>query len=147
MQVNNVSRGTAEKFPWSTDVGTHWMISIHSTGHAPANITHPFARIERFEFDDVLGDMEEHGVKTISPQQAQAIAQIIREAERENVRVLWVHCDAGICRSGAVVEAATLLGHTSDLEVSNERIPNCTVFNEVRKALGINYSWEPPNCC
>ncbi len=58
------------------------------------------------------------------------------------MRCLWVNCDAGICRSGAVVEAAMLLGHTTDEEVSNGRVPNRTVFNEVRKALGLKHSWE-----
>ena len=139
MIVNNIARATAEAFPWVTD-SRDWLISIHSSKSKPANITAPFGKVVRFCFDDVIDD--EHGFKAISVAQAQEIATTIREAEQSGVRVLWVHCDAGICRSGAVVEAARLLGHTTDDEISNERIPNTLVLTEVRKALGLKHSWE-----
>lgn len=139
MQVNNVSRATAEDFPWAVD-GDHWMISIYSSKSAPANITAPFGKIVRLQFDDIEALTD--GYQRITAQQAKEIADTIRAAEQQDVKVLWVHCDAGICRSGAVVEAALLRGHTTDDEVSNERVANRCVFNAVRRALAVRHSWE-----
>lgn len=140
MQLVNISRAQAERMPWVVD-RRHWLISIHSCQKEPANITAPFGKIARFEFDDIE-EFEPPHHQPINKQQAAEIAAFIREAEQEGIICLWVHCDAGICRSGAVVEAAMLLGHKPDDEVSNERIPNTVVFTEVRKALGLKHSWE-----
>jgi predicted protein tyrosine phosphatase len=138
MKLVNISRATAENFPWNVD-NRDWLISIHSSQNKPAKIIAPFGAIHNFCFDDV--EDNNHGV-CISQQQATQIADIIKQAENARVNTLWVHCDAGICRSGAVVEAAKLLGHTPDDEISNDRIPNTLVFTLVRIALGIKHSWE-----
>lgn len=140
MQVVNISRATAEKMPWIVG-NKDWLISIHSCGKNPANITAKFGKVFRFEFDD-LHEFEPPNHQPINEQQAKEIAEIIRNAEKEEITCLWVHCDAGVCRSGAVVAAAMLLGHKPDDEVSNERIPNEVVFHAIRKALGLLQSWE-----
>lgn len=143
MKLVNISRKQAEEFGWVVD-HRDWMISISSSRSPDAKITAPFGKVFTFHFDDVLRD-EEHAGKTwkaITNVQAEEIARIIFAAERSNVTTLWVHCDAGICRSGAIVEAAKLLGHSPDDEISNERIPNATVFTKVRLALGIRHSFE-----
>ncbi len=137
MKLINISRGTAEKLPWTVD-NRDWLISIHSVGSKEANISAPFGMIFRFCFNDV----EKEELNPITQQDAEAIASIIKEAEKSQIKTLWVHCDAGICRSGAIVEAAALLGHTPDDEISNERFANGLVFNLVRKALGIFHSGE-----
>lgn len=139
MQLVNISRKTAENFPFLIDQ-RDWLISIHSSDGSPANIKAPFGKVFPFLFDDIDGDEN----FAITPKQAMEIANIIREAEAADIRRLWIHCDAGVCRSGAIVEAAKLLGHAPDDEISNQRIPNMLVFNEIRKALGFRHSWEEP---
>jgi predicted protein tyrosine phosphatase len=136
MKLVNISRATAEQMPWVVD-HRDWLIAIHSVGKQPSNITAPFGAVHRFCFDD-----EEKGDNCITDRQAREIGCVIRLAEASGVKTLWVHCDAGICRSGAVVEAAMLLGHEPDDEISNERIPNTLVFTCIRKALGFKQSWE-----
>lgn len=139
MLVNNISRASAESFPYQVD-RRDWLLSIYSTGSQPATITAPFGRVVAMQFDDIV--TLEHGYRRISADQAHEIARLIKSGMAEGVRCLWVHCDAGICRSGAVVEAAMLLGCTTDEEVSNERIANRFVFNAVRRALGLVHSGE-----
>jgi protein tyrosine phosphatase len=47
-----------------------------------------------------------------------------------------VHCHAGICRSGAVVEVGTILGFTP---TERFRLPNLRVKHKMMKALGLTY--------
>jgi protein tyrosine phosphatase len=47
-----------------------------------------------------------------------------------------VHCHAGLCRSGAVVEVATMMGFT---QCDKLRIPNMRVKHRMMKALGWTY--------
>lgn len=133
MKVVNINRATAENLPWAVN-NSHWLISIHSVGKKPAEITAPFGKIFRFEFDD-----EEEGETAITTRQATEIGCVIRLAGVSNVECLWVHCDGGVSRSGAVVEAAMLLGHKAEEEICNERFPNCRTLNEVRKAMGLEF--------
>jgi len=59
----------------------------------------------------------------ISDQQAEDIASILIRALEEDRDVL-VHCVAGVCRSGAVVEVAEMLGFD---ECFRYRLPNIRV--------------------
>jgi hypothetical protein len=52
-----------------------------------------------------------------------------------NMNVL-VHCHAGICRSGAVVEVGTMLGFTA---TERFRMPNLRVKHKMMKVLGLTY--------
>lgn len=139
MTVNNISRHTAQNFPWKVD-NRHWLISIYSSRSDPATITAPFGKVVFFQFDDI--DEPSEPYLHITAEQAASIAATLQEAKKEGLISLWFHCDAGVCRSGAVVEASLLLGCTTDEEVSNEGVPNRLVFNEVRKALGFKHSFE-----
>lgn len=96
-----------------------------------------FVEVYQFNFWD-----EEDGTQpqSITDEQAALIAKALRDAYNNQYNVV-VHCHAGICRSGAVAEAGVLLGFTVP-DGLNKRIPNVLVFNKVRKALGILYSWE-----
>ncbi len=95
-------------------------------------------------FKDILQlsffDDEDDKIDSISDIQAKQIADFLLNAKQNEFNVM-VHCHAGICRSGAVVEAGTLLGMTVPDGV-NRRIPNLRVFNKVRKELGFFSSWE-----
>ena len=50
-----------------------------------------------------------------------------------------VHCHAGICRSGAVVEVGEIMGFTP---TDRFRAPNLLVKHRMMKALGLTYDSE-----
>lgn len=81
-------------------------------------------------FDDVE---DENNKFCISDNQAQQIADFILKAKADNADIV-VHCLAGICRSGAVVEAAMSVGYTD--AVNRLRIPNTLVKRKVMQCLG-----------
>lgn len=131
--IMNVSRATIEKIPFVVD--DHWLISITDTNKQPANITANFKKVFRFSFDDIISLREEtFGFKRISKEQAEEIANILIQA-KTNCVPLWVHCEAGICRSGAVVEAAISIGFVPDDEISEERCPNKFVLKAIQNFL------------
>jgi L-serine deaminase len=53
-----------------------------------------------------------------------------------------VHCHAGICRSGAVTEVATMMGFTATERL---RIPNMLVKHKMMKVLGLTYDSDEPS--
>lgn len=139
MKTANLSRATAVNLPFNVN-HRDWLISISCVNHGPPYITAPFGRIEFFKFDDVEAD--DTDFVPMTEQQAEEMAKVIFEA-KEQGKNLWVHCYAGICRSGAVVEVLKLLGWYVDEEwVLQERIPNQHVFNLLRKACGLKHSFE-----
>lgn len=92
-----------------------------------------FAEVYQFKFLDV--EDEDHYKDAITNQQASDIATILLEAYKSNKDVI-VHCVAGICRSGAVVEVGTMLGF-QDPEIY--RCPNLLVKSKLMKQLGWSY--------
>lgn len=89
-----------------------------------------FKSILRLNFDDVE---DESNKFCISDYQAQQIANFILKARSDNADIV-VHCLAGICRSGAVVEAAMSVGYTD--AVNRNRIPNTLVKRKLMQCLG-----------
>lgn len=81
------------------------------------------------------------GLQPISNYQAKRIAEIIQKAKEDNVDI-FVHCTAGVSRSGAVVEAGLLYGFQLPKDHRYGRIPNKTVYNKIRRELGITFSFE-----
>jgi protein-tyrosine phosphatase len=71
--------------------------------------------------------------KLISDQQAEDIASILIRAFEENHDVL-VHCVAGACRSGAVVEVAEMVGFT---ECPRFRLPNARVKSKLMSCFDL----------
>jgi protein-tyrosine phosphatase len=70
------------------------------------------------------------------------MANFIMKARALNKNV-WVHCHAGVCRSGAVVEVLSLLGWTVSSQYSPRRIPNTHVFKLLRLQFEeLKNSWE-----
>jgi len=96
-----------------------------------------FKEVHRFEFMDVeVGDeLEEVG---ISDEQATELVRLLQHALNNNMNVV-VHCVAGICRSGAVVEVATMMGFNDCI---NYRQPNLMVKYKMMKVLGWTYGEE-----
>lgn len=76
----------------------------------------------------------------ISDEQAEALVALLQRALDKSMNVV-VHCHAGICRSGAVVEVATLLGFTA---TDRFRQPNLRVKHKMMKALGLTYDSDEP---
>jgi len=96
-----------------------------------------FVKIYQFRFYDTN---EESHIQSIQNIDAIEIATVLNYAYENKLNVL-VHCHAGVCRSGAVVEAGKLLGFEIP-DGLNTRIPNTLVFSKIRKALGFLNSWE-----
>lgn len=103
---------------------------------------HKFKEVHQFEFMDVETENDSaFGEFAITDQQAETIAGLLKHAFDSRMHVV-VHCVAGVCRSGAVVEVATMLGYTDPKKM---RIPNTLVKKKLMKAFGWTYdsSVEP----
>lgn len=72
----------------------------------------------------------------ITPTQAEYLCKILTSAIDDKHDVI-VHCHAGVCRSGAVVEVGAILG----FEPTNRRhrIPNTMVKRRMMQYLGLTY--------
>ena len=95
-----------------------------------------FIEIHQFDFQDTEEDVEEAG--PIQDEQAKAVADILLRAKDTDKNIV-VHCHAGICRSGAVVECGVMMGF---MEPVNLRIPNVLVKQKIMKHLGLTNSWN-----
>ena len=96
---------------------------------------HTFKERYKFEFMDVgddAGDMLEFGC---SEEQAIKLVNLLKHALENSMDVI-VHCHAGICRSGAVVEVATMMGFE---DTERFRLPNSRVKRLMMKELGLTY--------
>jgi predicted protein tyrosine phosphatase len=98
-------------------------------------IKYPFKEVYEFEFLDAEdGDGFEDECK-IQDNQAEAIIGLLQRAQEKAMNVV-VHCHAGICRSGAVVEVAMMMGFTP---AERYRQPNLRVKSKLMKVLGLTY--------
>lgn len=103
---------------------------------------HKFEKVYQFEFLDA----EDHDDRfpdevKIQDDQAKEIVEILISALAEKRNVI-VHCHAGICRSGAVVEVASILGF---IPTQRYRQPNLRVKHRMMRCLGLTYdSKEKP---
>ena len=105
---------------------------------------HNFKEQHQFRFLDMTDDhldklspelQEYFGSRLITDEQATAIANILTEAYNNKSNVI-VHCTAGICRSGAIVEVGVMMGFE---DISDSRIPNLLVKRKLLKQLGYSY--------
>ena len=92
-----------------------------------------FKEIHKFQFLDLEEEDKVPESLKISDQQAEQIASLLTRALENRMNVV-VHCFAGVCRSGAIVEVGTMLGFR-DPEVF--RSPNKMVQTKLMKALGL----------
>ena len=127
-------------------VGTHtdmgedsWLIQITDPAYYPPIPKQNFFIVSQFEFLDAEDeDIEKYGYPEealISDKQAESLVRILKKALEMDLNVL-VHCHAGICRSGAVVEVAQMMGFTP---TDRFRQPNLRVKHKMMKALGWSY--------
>jgi len=98
---------------------------------------HQFAKTYHFEFLDLEAkDFALEPKMKISPAQAAAIAEILRDALASDMNVI-VHCFAGVNRSGAVAQAGIALGFAN--VKTDFRYTNVLVKNSILAALGLPY--------
>ena len=138
METANFPRRAVELGLPRTITANDWLITI--TDYRGEHITpgNKFGRLLYLRFDDVT----EPGENSIQLDQAEAIAQFIREAQQAGVNV-WVNCHAGICRSGAVVRVLVELGWKYQMILSPPGIPNTLVYRMIRQQFSeLKYSWE-----
>lgn len=95
-----------------------------------------FKEVHRFEFldveyDDIVDDEE----MRCSQEQANELVRLLQHALENKMNVI-VHCTAGICRSGAVVEVGVMMGFQ---DTERYRQPNLLVKHRMMHALGWTY--------
>jgi predicted protein tyrosine phosphatase len=106
---------------------------------------HKFKEVHQFEFldieedgmanngDGVWSDMSEFA---ITDEQANQLVLLLRHALDNHMNVV-VHCVAGVCRSGAVVEVGVMLGFD---DTGSFRNPNLLVKRKLLSVLGWTYN-------
>jgi predicted protein tyrosine phosphatase len=96
---------------------------------------HTFKEVHQFEFLDAEDSDGFPDECKISDEQATELVRLLQHALDNSMNVL-VHCHAGICRSGAVVEVGSIMGFTP---TERFRMPNLRVKHRMMKVLGLTY--------
>ena len=120
------------------DTSSRSTVLIQIIDHEMLDYPNPkqtFSEIYQFRFDDTEDLFDPN---RITDTQAASIAYILRDAYNNRKNIV-VHCHAGICRSGAVVDCGTMIGF-SDVE-HRLRIPNVLVKRKILDNL--NLSFDP----
>ena len=124
---------------WHYDCGFNSMlIQIADPATFFPQPKHKFREVHQFEFLDAEDtDVGRWGSDEffITDDQAAEIVKLLQHALDNSMNVV-VHCHAGICRSGAVVEVASMMGFTP---TDRYRLPNLRVKHRMMKALGWTY--------
>lgn len=125
--------------------GNHKMMESTKVLIQIVDIRHPefpdsfahFDKVFQFKFNDVEFEVDGEWEKSITDEQAVELVTILSDALNNGHDVI-VHCHAGICRSGAVVEVGTVMGF-EDTRV--HRLPNCLVKKKMLKAFMGDVEW------
>lgn len=133
--IENVSRDDI-RHGWHYECGENAMlIQISDPPGDHPTPKRKFKEVHQFDFLDAEdGDGFPEEAK-ISDEQAAEIVRLLQHA-LDNCMNVVVHCHAGICRSGAVVEVGSMLGFTP---TDRYRQPNLRVKHKMMKALGWTY--------
>ena len=133
--IENVSMSDVH-LGFHSDLGSNTMlIRIQDPATEFMPTKHSFKEVHCFEFldaEDADGFDEDF---KISDEQALELVRLLKHALDNSMNVI-VHCHAGICRSGAVVEVGTMMGFTA---TDRFRSPNLRVKHRMMKALGWTY--------
>ena len=111
------------------------LISITDPAGWKPNPKHNFKEVHEFEFLDAEDEDGFPDECKIQDEQAENIIALLNRAKENHMNVV-VHCFAGICRSGAVVEVAEMMGFTP---TDRYRQPNLRVKHKLMKVLGLTY--------
>jgi predicted protein tyrosine phosphatase len=119
------------------DVGPNSMlISICDPAGWRPEAKQQFKERHDFEFLDAEDDDGFPEEAKISDAQAEQIVMLLQQALENRMNVV-VHCMAGICRSGAVVEVGVMMGFN---DCEKYRQPNLRVKHKLMKQLGWTYN-------
>jgi predicted protein tyrosine phosphatase len=119
------------------DVGPNSMlISITDPAGWRPEAKQQFKERHNFEFLDAEDDDREPEEAKITDAQAEQIVSLLQRALDNRMNVV-VHCMAGICRSGAVVEVGVMMGFN---DCEKYRQPNLRVKHKLMKQLGWTYN-------
>ena len=118
------------------DAGINSMlIRIQDPATEFGKIKYPFKEVHEFEFLDAEDEDGFPDECKIQDEQAAELVRLLKYAQEKHMNVV-VHCHAGICRSGAVVEVATMMGFTP---TDRYRQPNVRVKTKMMRVLGLTY--------
>lgn len=109
--------------------------ALYSTPWFPEPKYKGFKETHQFQFLDIEGDGELVEKYGITDAQATELVRLLQHALEQKMNVV-VHCFAGICRSGAVVKVAVMMGFT---DPEKSRIPNTRVKTKMMRVLGWSY--------
>jgi predicted protein tyrosine phosphatase len=135
--IENVSKSDVA-LGFHMDAGMNAMlIRIQDPATEFGKIKHAqmFKEVHEFEFLDAEDEDGFPDEAKISDEQATELVRLLQHALDNSMNVV-VHCHAGICRSGAVVEVASMMGFTPS---DKYRQPNLRVKSKMMKVLGWNY--------
>lgn len=133
--IENVSKSDVY-FGHHYDAGPNAMlIRIQDPATEFGKIKYPFKEVYEFEFLDAEDSDGFEDECKIQDEQAVEIVRLLQRAKENSMNVV-VHCHAGICRSGAVVEVATMMGFTPS---DRYRQPNLRVKQKMMQVLGFTY--------
>jgi predicted protein tyrosine phosphatase len=119
------------------DVGPNSMlISICDPAGWRPEAKQQFKERHDFEFLDAEDEDREPEESKITDAQAEQIVELLQRALENRMNVV-VHCTAGICRSGAVVEVGVMMGFN---DCEKYRQPNLRVKHKLMKQLGWTYN-------
>ena len=129
MWIQNISRSAIKNGTHKTPDENTILIQIANPNDAFPIPKFKFSEVYKFKF----WDSEDENIEEIfSDEQADQISRIIQDAVKNRKSVI-VHCDAGICRSGAVCEAGVIFGLH---DTGSYRIPNLLVKRKLLEAFG-----------
>lgn len=137
--IQNVSRKDIEQGNHAPTSGENTvLIQISDPASGFPTSAAKFKHIYGFFFDDIEEEEGPHGEIGINDDQAQEIADVIKMAY-ENKYDIIVHCHAGLCRSGAVAQAAEAYGFGPG---GRKQVPNLRVKHKVMAALGLSHAYD-----
>lgn len=125
MWIKNIPRRYVEQMT-SVEPNTV-LISINDPGQFPAETQAHF--VDRLTLHFL--DLEEDHEFAITPDQANEVAHFLCKSYSAGYNVL-VHCNAGVCRSGAVAQCGAAIGYELEAE---QMSPNLLVKRLVMKEL------------
>lgn len=133
--IENVSMSDVH-LGFHSDLGENTMlIRIQDPATEFMPTKHNFKEVHCFEFLDAEDSDGFPDECKISDEQAEQLVRLLHHALENSMNVL-VHCHAGICRSGAVVEVGTMIGFTA---TDRFRSPNLRVKHRMMRVLGFTY--------
>ena len=133
--IENISWDDA-KNGWHYDCGDNSMlIQIADPASFFPEPKRTYKEVHQFEFLDAEDDDGFPDEAKITDEQAAELVRLLQHA-LDNYMNVVVHCHAGICRSGAVVEVASMMGFTP---TDRYRQPNLRVKHKMMKVLGWTY--------